>query len=267
MSVQSHLSNVSSSLVLSASEKVSVNLSTTTLFRRLNEYFGEKITEHFRFGSCDRGTILPRSADPKSDVDYMVVFDNSSNYQPQTYLDRLRGFVAYKYSTSEVKQSHPTIVLSLNHIHFELVPAVRLGTSSTGSLQIPSPPSNFSSWMTTYPHLANRNVKEHNKANLHLSKPLIRLLKYWNCQFHTRPFSSFELEGYVVGLTFYGRYNIKDYFFYAVENLPTGYDKSQLSKGRIQRLKDIVSKTKKYELDSMPAHAEIEIKKAIPVFS
>ena len=267
MSVQSHLSSVSSSLVLSIDEKSSVATSITTLSTRLDQYFlSSSVQEHFRFGSYERGTILPRAADLKSDVDYMVVFDNAENYRPQTYLDRLRRFVDKRYSTSEVKQSHPTIVLSLNHIHFELVPAIRIGNSSIGSLQIPSPPSDFTEWMTTYPHAANYNVREHNKENFSLSKPLIRLLKYWNCQFWSRPFSSFELEEYVVDRSFYGCYNIKDYFFSAVEGLPTGYDKSQLSQYRVQQLKDIVATTRQYEKDSMPASAELEIKKAIPVF-
>ena len=267
MSVQSHLSSVSRALVLTTTEKSSVQTSITTLSTRLNQYFPTSVKEHFRFGSYDRGTILPRSADPKSDVDYMVVFDNAGNYQPQTYLDHLRRFVDARYSTSEVKQSHPTIVLSLNHIHYELDPAIRSGVFLTGSLQIPSPPSNFSKWMATYPHAANSNVREHNKANRNFSKPLIRLLKYWNCQHTSRPFSSFELEEYVISRSFYSCYNIKDYFFSAVESLPTGYDKSQHSRDRIQRLKDIVSKTKYYELSSMPTSAELEIKKAIPVFS
>lgn len=66
--------------------------------------------------------MLPRSYDPSSDVDYMVVFKNVI-YQPQTYLNKLRDFVNYYYRTSEIKQSHPTIQLNLNHITFELVPA------------------------------------------------------------------------------------------------------------------------------------------------
>jgi hypothetical protein len=62
--------------------------------------------------------------DEKSDIDYMVVFSDR-DYQPQTYLDRLRRFTEYYYQKSEIKQSHPTIQLELNHIRFELVPAVK----------------------------------------------------------------------------------------------------------------------------------------------
>ena len=59
---------------------------------RLESYFGANIEEKFKFGSYTRVTILPRKADEESDVDYMVVFDNSNNYTPQTFLDRLKRF-------------------------------------------------------------------------------------------------------------------------------------------------------------------------------
>lgn len=265
MSVRSYLSQVSSSLVLSDDEKLSIARSATTLSERLNSYFQSQIKEDFRFGSYERGTILPRKVDSKSDVDYMVVFDDYLELQPQSYLTRLRNFVNFRYSTSDIKQSHPTIVLSLNHIHFELVPAIRDKNSLIGTLQIPSPPSDFTRWMVTYPYAANENIRSHNIAHYSLSKPLIRLLKYWNCQHYSRPFSSFELEKHVTSLQFYGCYNIKDYFFNAVENLSTGYGKSQLTQARIESLKNTVSKSKGYELNSMPYSAEEEIRKVIPV--
>src|SRR5260370_9100413 len=49
------------------------------------------IAQHFRFGSSTRGTILPRSMDEQSDIDYMVVFSDGSA-TPQTYLNRLKSF-------------------------------------------------------------------------------------------------------------------------------------------------------------------------------
>ena len=85
----------------------------------------DNIEEKFNFGSYTRVTILQRKADEESDVDYMVVFDNSNNYTPQTFLDRLKRFAETKYSTSEIYQSSPTIVLELNNIKFELVPAYK----------------------------------------------------------------------------------------------------------------------------------------------
>ena len=58
---------------------------------RLNGYFAGELVSHFVFGSYSRNTMLPRSYDPSSDVDYMVVFKNVI-YQPQTYLNKLKDF-------------------------------------------------------------------------------------------------------------------------------------------------------------------------------
>ena len=88
---------------------------------------------------------MPRKVDENSDVDYMIVFDNSNNYKPQTFLDRLKRFTEAKYSTSEIYQSSPTIVLELNKIKFELVPAY----NSWGTYNIPD---GNGGWMPTYPN-------------------------------------------------------------------------------------------------------------------
>ncbi|MCQ8762889.1 nucleotidyltransferase, partial [Escherichia coli] len=40
----------------------------------MNGYFAGELVSHFVFGSYSRNTMLPRSYDPSSDVDYMVVF-------------------------------------------------------------------------------------------------------------------------------------------------------------------------------------------------
>lgn len=268
MSVQSHLTSVSGNLVLSPTEKAGIETSISTLHTRLQSYFGSSLREAFKFGSSKRGTILPRRADAKSDVDYMVVFNEDTNAKPQTLLSSLKRFVEAKYSTSEVKQSSPTIVLTLNHIHFELVPAVREGNISTGTLHIPSPTSDYFDWMAIYPYAADGAISEHNGNNNYQSKPLVRLLKYWNAQAdpNSRPFTSFELEQYVTGRSFYLCTNIKDYFYDAVESLPSGWDRAANKQTRIKRFKEIVAKAKQLEQDDLPYSAEIEIKKVIPDF-
>ena len=90
----------------------------------------------------------------------MVVFDTSDGQKkPQTYLDRLKKFAETKYSTSEIFQSSPTIVLSLNHIKFELVPAIY-----NYGYQIPSPASSWVDWVSTDPITANKALQDKNAA-------------------------------------------------------------------------------------------------------
>ena len=71
-------SNLVSNLVLSSDEKASINTSISTLEYRLELFFGSDIVEKFKFGSFTRDTILPRKADSNSDIDYMIVFNNSN---------------------------------------------------------------------------------------------------------------------------------------------------------------------------------------------
>lgn len=228
--------------------------SISTLQTRIEQYFSAgAIRLHFRFGSSTRGTILPRSMDEQSDIDYMIVF-GERNATPQTYLNRVRAFVDKYYSSSAIKQSSPTIVLELNHIKFDLVPAT---TTWFGELQIPN---NSGEWMTTNPNDFNQTLESKNKDNKSLIKPTIRLFKYWNSTAGF-PFQSFEMEKWVCNLSFWFQSNQKDYFFALVDNLETSSSYSQWVNNEITRAKNIVANVRQYEKDEMPATAEKEIRK------
>lgn len=123
MTVNSYLAGLASSAIIRNEEQISIRRSIANLQTKLaNEFHGE-LADHFIFGSYSRGTILPRFMDERSDIDYMVVFKDGS-LRPQSYLSRLRRFVERNYTRSEIYQSNPTVVLALNHINFELVPAI-----------------------------------------------------------------------------------------------------------------------------------------------
>lgn len=124
MSINSYLEELSSKLVIKEEEKTKISISVSSIKTKLKKYFGSEIIDIVVFGSYTRGTILPRKADEESDIDVMVVFEfNSKQYKPQTYLNWLKQFAIEYYSRSEIYQDSPTIVLELNHIKFELVPA------------------------------------------------------------------------------------------------------------------------------------------------
>lgn len=260
MTVNTHLTQLVSELVLSSTEKSAISTSITTLASRLDAYFGGNITQHFQFGSSTRGTILPRKADSNSDIDYMIVFDTSEGQKkPQTYLDRLRRFAESRYSTSEISQSHPTIVLSLNHIRFELVPAIY-----NYGYQIPSPASSWLEWMSTDPSAANQWLQDKNKAENYQIKPLVRLVKYWNAT-KGHPFTSFSLEQYIVNSSFWSCTAVRDYFYSFWSGFSCTYDTAQYIKDMVESAKQHAKKAKQYEDDNMPVSAESEIKKIVPV--
>lgn len=260
MSVNSHLTSLAGSLVLTESELSSIRTSISTLRSRLKAYFGSALTRHFQFGSSLRGTILPRRADRLSDVDYMVVFDTSGEERkkPQTYLNRLKSFAEAKYSTSEIAQSHPTIVLSLNHIRFELVPAI-----DQYGLEIPSPASSWIEWTSTNPTQADQALVDKNKAEHYQIKPLVRLVKYWNAR-KSYPFLSYELERYIVSTYYYGAKSLADYFYSFWSGFTAPWDAPQYVKDAVSSARAHAEEAKRLENSQLPVSAESEIKKIVP---
>jgi hypothetical protein len=246
--------------VLSDADKSSVNTSISLLSTRLNDYFGSDVSNHFQFGSSTRGTNLPRSMDAHSDIDYMVVFAQGGS-KPQTYMGRLKTFVEQKYSTSEIAQGSPTVVLSLNRVKIELAPAL----SSYGDYYlIPTPASPYVEWVTTTSGDVGSRLTTLNHANGSLIKPMIRLLKYWNAK-NDYVFDSFSLEKWIVERVYYGCNTLRDYLFYVVEQLGVDGDAAQWKKDKVKRAKDVVVSVKRYESQGLQTNAEAEVKKLIPV--
>lgn len=257
MSVGTHLSNTASKAVLSTDENSSIKTSISSLEGKIKAYFGDDVSDHFKFGSYTRDTILPRKIDEHSDIDYMVVFKDGSS-KPQTYLDRLRRFVEAKYSRSEIKQSSPTIVLELSHIKFELVPAV----SIYGGYNIPAPASNWQDWIATYPNAFNTTITDANKRHNYNIKPLVRLVKYWNAR-ADYVFASYALEQHLVNNAV-THDSLKEYLYAAFDGLYLDLNAAQWRKDKLSRAKEIINNTRSYEQQAMPSTAEAEIKKLLP---
>jgi hypothetical protein len=263
MTVNSHLNSIASNCVLRALGRTSIDRSVDFIQSRIATYFKDDIVEQIVFGSYSRETILPRNYDANADVDLMVVFKDSK-YKPQTYLDRLRRFAETHYASSEIKQSHPTVQLHLNHIRFELVPAVR-GNILYSEHYIPSPDSQWSDWMGTNPRAFNRKLIRVNQANANLTKPLIRVLKCWNAQ-HGYPFASFDLERHIVenSPTGWGRpERLDSYFFEIVGTLPSFLFGPQWKRDKVLRLNLAVRSARERSRSSQFLAARIEIQRVL----
>lgn len=256
MSVLSYLQEKASAAVLSGTEKVSIDKSVATLAGRISSYFEATLVEQFRFGSSTRGTILPRSMDEHSDIDYMVVLSDDGKTS-QTYLNRMKTFAEKRYTSSEIYQSSPTIVLELNHIKFDLVPAI---TSPYGGYQIPD---GSGGWKHTNPNDFNKQLEDKNKNNASLIKPTIRLVKYWNAV-NGYVYDSFGFEKWIIDRSYWGCSNQKDCLFNIFDGLSSANERTQWRKDKINRAKTIVDKVREYERQDMPSTAEGEVKKLIP---
>lgn len=264
MSINSHLSNTASQIIITNTERSAIDANIDSLRNKLAAYFNQnQIKERFAFGSYTRKTLMPRKADIKSDVDYMVVFDTSSStYTPATYLRWLREFAVAKYATSEIYPSHPTVVLELSRIKIELVPAIK---SALDDYQIPALSSSYSSWLTTHPNAFNSQVSSKNTNEKSLIRPMIRLMKYWNAK-NGYPYSSYSLEQLIVNQIYYFCNNLWDYIHLFVSNLST-YNLSSIdARNKVMRLKDICTAAKSLETNGYPSSAESKIIEAFPVY-
>lgn len=256
MSVNSYLSSLASSLVISSSEKGNIDTSISTIKSRLSSYFGDDAMERILFGSYVRETILPRKADENSDIDFMVVFKNPNDNKPQTFLTRLKNFAEYYYNTSEIYQSSPTIVLELNHIKFELVPAKKQYDSM---YYIPDKGGN---WIYTDPNGFNTDLIECNKNNGYKIKPVVRLVKHWNIQKNDRNLSSFIIEKTIASKLKYDYINCSTYTDYLSKALDSICDFSNISK--IDSARKHIANALYYEKNNKPETALLEIKKVFP---
>ncbi|MEI2406356.1 SMODS domain-containing nucleotidyltransferase [Niallia taxi] len=263
MSVNNYLSTLSSSLVLSSTENTNIRTSIANLSRNLNYYFNQgQLHTHFQFGSSTRGTILPRRVDSGSDVDYMVVFKNPRGFTPETLLKHLKDFMHTYYSRSEIYKDSPTMVLELNHIKFELVPAIQ---DDWGNFSIPSKQYILSRWMPTDPMGFNEKITRVNVYNNSRIKPLVRLMKYWNTNKLDGYFYSFELENMIVQRYDYNRRgSLKEYVYDAFESMIPSYDDSQRFKDRLARAKEIINDVKWHEQRGYDLQAREKIKNLFP---
>lgn len=253
MSVLSYLNSLSSKLVIGDEEKMSISKSINALNNHLKvwEHY-DCVSETLVFGSFDRETILPRWADNDSDIDYMIVFRDSQNYQPQTYLNWLRDFASNAYSRSEIYQSHPTVVLELSKIKFELVPAIK-----PWGYMIPTNTTYYSRWQSTDPKTLKGKVTNANVMNSSI-RPLIRVMKYWNVR-HGRPYASFELEDMISSHLYWGANNLEECFYSLVDSLPVRYEFSQIKKNAINILKYRVNQARLLKQQGLYYQAEIMV--------
>jgi len=262
MSVNSYADALSSNLVLNGTEKANIKKSINALGAKLGSYFDD-IEEMLLFGSYTRGTILPRKADSNSDIDLMIVFRNDEDLKPQTYLNRLRKFVERYYSKSEIYQSSPTIVLNLNHIKFELVPAYKSSFFWVKEYNIPAPKSDYYDWMKTAPNNFNTKLTEKNKTENSRIKPMVRLAKYWNAS-QKGIYASYALEEYIVGLNYdYYSKSTYDYFSDFALSLQT-YHLNGTAKSKVEKLQNSVREINRLKSSGNEYAAENKLKMLLP---
>lgn len=236
VSIDNYLRTLAAAYYLknSSVETSKINGSIASMRRNLDSYFGSDIKRSFVFGSYDRDTILPRKYDSKSDIDLMVVF-SSSNYTPETYRNQLRRFADKYYGArynAPVVKNFPTITVRLNNIHYDLVPAKEESLFWSGTeLYIPG----NNGWRTTNPNDVKENLTRSNTRYKSIVRPLIRLMKAWNCK-NGYPYDSYLLELEITEMNFSGD-TVQSGLFYLIDNLRTNWSDPQLRKTKLDALR------------------------------
>lgn len=223
--------------------------------------FQERLDNVHIFGSYDRNTIIP--VGDNMDVDVMILFKRNE-WKPETYLSQIKALCEKYYSNSFVYRDHPTITIELNHIKIELVPAYLNGSK----LMIPGRRTDETPWIPTSPASFKAELLEKNKNNHELITPLIRLYKYWN--FHQgNPFSSFNLEQFIIDKTYYfflSTPTLSRYYYEVAIGLES-IAKTEKQKNAIKLLIEQNTKIKKIEKNELNGDLETELISLIPVLT
>jgi predicted nucleotidyltransferase len=218
--LNNHLKRISAELFIkyNAEERKKIDRSIDNIINKLDDYFDDEIDESIVFGSYTRDTILPRRFDTNSDIDILIQFntDDYDKLKPESYRNQLKKFAEDNYPNSLVVKDHPSIVIELNHIKFDLVPSIFDEGFIYDSIEIPN---KNGGWMETEPDAFNKKLTEANINYDSIVKPIIRLLKYWNAS-HGYPYYSFELETQLAEMDF-NNDNYESGFLYAIKELST----------------------------------------------
>ncbi len=222
-------------------ERVYIDEKIENFKKNIKLYFGNAVDEILVFGSYKRSTILPREFDENSDIDVLIVFNQQINsFNSETYRNHIKRFALAKYPTTKVVKDHPSVVLEMQKIKFDLVPSKYVSTFWTQTYQIPN---RESVWTNTDPIGFNNLLTERNNKYNSIVKPIIRLIKRWNAA-NDYPYKTFELEKIIADMNFSGD-NYEKGFIYAVENLPTN-NLGIFQTAKVQTLQKNVNQIKQY---------------------
>ena len=152
------------------------------------------------------------------------------------------------------------MVLELNHIKFELVPAYK---SYSGIYYISD---GNGGWMATYPNDFNAQLTKANNNNSYKIKPLVRLIKEWNVKVNYHDLTSYKIEERIAYNMDYSYYSCTSYVDYVKKafNELKNITYSNSVRNRIDLALNRIDKAIEYENDNMPYSALAEIKKVFP---
>ena len=223
-----------------STEKEKIEASLRNIKTKLKQEFCSDIIDIVEFGSYIRKTNLPRQFDEKSDIDLMIVFNHDRlKWNPSTYRKHLLNFTDTYFPNSKSYKSSPTVVLELNYIKYDLVPAFQKDEGWFRRDMVMYIPETDTDWMETDPHGFSEDLDEVNAKYDFNVKRIIRLLKAWNGK-AGYCLDSYSLEQEISEMNFSDD-NLEEGFFYAIDSL-SSYRNSASAERKIEALKDNAEK-------------------------
>jgi len=256
MDINLHLTALAKQLLISPDYKDRIELSISHLKENMWALFQDRLVDVSLFGSFDRGTFLEKDED--ADVDILVIF-KQKEFQPDTYLKQIRELCKRKYSRSDIYPDHPTIVIDMEHIKFEIVPSY---VYSGESVKIPAPRTKELKWITSTPNEFKNNLLKKDLNNKGLINPLIRIFKYWN-SLNGKPFTSYELERFIVN-KIYTCSTLKEYY-YSVANSLEEIGKTEQQKKALALLKEKHRRLRILDTYKIPEYIQPELLSFLPL--
>lgn len=256
MDTNAYLNKLDQYLILGNTEKEKIDKSISFIKQKLWGIFQDRLSDVKVFGSYTKDTFITQDED--ADVDILVTF-KSKDFQPQTYLNQIKSFAADNYPRSNVYPDHPTIAIELEHIKFEIVPAIFV---STDEVKIPAPRTKELKWILSNPSRIQTKLTQKDKDNKGLIKPAIRIIKYWN-YLNEKPFSSFDIEKQIVNKLYDCR-DLKDYFHSASYSL-TDIATTEQQKRFVETMKEKRRRLKILEAHKIPEYIEPELSSILPM--
>lgn len=255
MDINTYLTNLDKYLILEKDKKDRIEKSIGFIKQKLWGIFQDRLAEVKVFGSFAKETYITQDID--SDVDILVIF-KSKDFQPQTYLNQIKTFATEHYSRSNIYPDHPTIAIEMEHVKFEIVPAI---FASADEVRIPAPRTKDLKWVLSNPTRIQTKLNEKDKNNKGLIKPLIRILKFWNC-LNEKPYNSFEIEKYVVNRLYDCR-DLKEYFYSAINGL-TDISQTPEQKKFYDSAKERRRRLRALETNNLSEYIETELTTFLP---
>ena len=264
MEVDSYLNRLVGQLTIDKSTRDAINASFDVLKAKIWSEYQDRLRSVELFGSYLRATELPQKVDIKSDVDILVVF-KSNDFKPTTMLNHLLEFADTEYSRSDVLKSHPTVVIEMKKVRFEIVPAYYESSFWNGEeLKIPAPRNNDLKWITTEPQKLHKDLVAKNLQAHNLVIPVIKLIKYFNVR-KGRPYESYLIEQHAIGIDYEGQ-SIREFLMQFIDELDTS-DANDLQREFISELR--VFRKNLYDLLKLKMYdyAKMEVEKYFPLLS